>query len=117
MIAQMINFGRETTILDRIMAVTLKNKTPLIVPPSIQRRAGLSQADRLEFRARGGVITITAKPPSAAAEYTPEQRRVIDERLAEAKKGRTYGPFTASQATRFLRNEIKARARRPNKTG
>ncbi|HTS47661.1 MAG TPA: hypothetical protein VMH05_06940 [Bryobacteraceae bacterium] len=87
------------------------------MPASIQRRAGLSRADRLEFRARGGVITITAKPPSAASEYTPDQRKLIDARLAEAKKGRTYGPYTAAQASQFLRNEIKTRTRKPSKTG
>lgn len=99
------------------MPVTLKNKEPIVVPRAIQRKAGLSRAERLEFRARGGVITITAKPPSAASEYTPEQRRLIDARLADAKKGLTHGPFTAAQAARFLRNEIKARTKKPSKTG
>lgn len=97
------------------MPVTLKSKTPLVVLPAIQRRAGLSRAERLEFRARGGVITITAKPPSAASEYTPDQRRVIDARLADAKKGLTHVPFTAAQAARFLRD--KARTKKPSKTG
>lgn len=53
------------------MPVTLKNKEPIVVPRAIQRQAGLTRAERLEFRARGGVITITAKPPSAASEYAP----------------------------------------------
>jgi hypothetical protein len=91
------------------MTVTLKNTTPLVVPRAIQRRAGLASASQVEFRAVGGVITITAKPPAADDEYTPEQRRVIDGRLARAAKSPAYGPFTVAQTTRFLRAELKAR--------
>lgn len=91
------------------MTVTVKNKTPLVVPAAVQRRAGLASRDQLEFRASGGVITITAKPP-AADEHTVEQRRVIDARLAEARKGPYYGPFgTADEAVKFLRKEIQDR--------
>jgi hypothetical protein len=69
----------------------------------------------LEFRASGGVITITAKPP-ATDEYTSEQRRSIDARLAEARKGPYHGPFgTADEAAKFLHKEI--RARRTGKRG
>ena len=99
------------------MTVTVKNKTPLVVPPAVQRRAGLARRAELEFRASGGVITITAKPP-ASDEYTPEQRRAIDARLADARKGPYYGPFdTANEAVKFLRKEIRARRagkRRPS---
>jgi hypothetical protein len=97
------------------MTVTLKNTTPLVVPPAIQRRAGITSADQVEFRAAGGVITITAKPPSADDEYTPEQRRIIDARLAKAAKSPAYGPFTAAQATRFLHAELKARGKKIKK--
>jgi hypothetical protein len=97
------------------MTVTLKNTRPLVVPPAIQRRAGLASADHVEFRAAGGVITITAKPPTADDEYTPEQRRVIDARLAKAAQSPVHGPFTAAQATRFLRSELKARGKKIKK--
>jgi hypothetical protein len=45
-------------------------------------------------------------------EYTPEQRRVIDARLAQSrddfKNGRTYGPFeTASAMIDFLHGQVK----------
>jgi hypothetical protein len=91
------------------MTVTVKNRIPLMVPPAVQRRAGLTRRAQLEFRASGGVITITAKPP-AADEYTTEQRRLIDARLAEARKGPYHGPFkTADEAVKFLRKEIRAR--------
>jgi bifunctional DNA-binding transcriptional regulator/antitoxin component of YhaV-PrlF toxin-antitoxin module len=98
------------------MAVTLKNKRPLIVPAVIQRQAGLNQVDQLVFRARRGEITITAKPPSAVGEYTPEQRRNINTRLDRASKGPSYGPFTAAQAGRFLKSEISSRNKKARKT-
>jgi bifunctional DNA-binding transcriptional regulator/antitoxin component of YhaV-PrlF toxin-antitoxin module len=45
------------------MTVTLKNKTPLVVPPSIQRQAGIKSGDRLEFKVARRTITITAAEP------------------------------------------------------
>jgi len=93
------------------MTVTVKNKTPLAVPRSIQRRAGLTASDRLEFRATGGVITITAQLPSADDEYTPRQRRIIDASLKEAMKGPIYGPFdTAGETIAHMKGQLKKRA-------
>jgi hypothetical protein len=40
------------------MTVTVKNKTPLVVPTAIWRKAGLTVGKHVEFRASGGVITI-----------------------------------------------------------
>lgn len=92
------------------MTVTVKNKTPLIVPPSIRRRAGLKPGDELEFKASGGVITITAKPESADDEYTPEQRKYIDARLREADLSKTIGPFdTADQMIASMKAELRKR--------
>jgi bifunctional DNA-binding transcriptional regulator/antitoxin component of YhaV-PrlF toxin-antitoxin module len=83
------------------MTVTLKAKAPLIVPPSVQRKARLKAGDQVEFRATPGKITIVTKPAAPAAtddEYTPAQRRIIEAQLAEGlediKAGRTYGPFS-----------------------
>jgi bifunctional DNA-binding transcriptional regulator/antitoxin component of YhaV-PrlF toxin-antitoxin module len=42
------------------MTVTVKNKTPLIVPQAIQRMAGIKAGDRLEVKASARTITITA---------------------------------------------------------
>ncbi len=84
------------------MTVTVKNKTktPLVVPPSVRRQAGHKNGEDLEFRVSGGVITILPKLPTADDEYTPEQRRIIDARLAEGladiKAGRTFGPFNST---------------------
>jgi hypothetical protein len=47
---------------------------------------------------------------TADDEYTPAERRVIDARLAEARKGPYYGPFkTAGEALTFLRKEFRNR--------
>src|SRR5258708_6957575 len=102
------------------MTVTIKEKVPLVVPPAIQRRAGLTVGKQVEFRASGGVITITPKAPAAGDEYTPAQRRVINARMAEARKGPYFGPFgSADEAIKFLRKEIgtrKAGKRKPSGT-
>jgi bifunctional DNA-binding transcriptional regulator/antitoxin component of YhaV-PrlF toxin-antitoxin module len=42
------------------MTVTVKSKTPLVVPQAIQRLAGIKAGDRLEVRASARTITITA---------------------------------------------------------
>jgi hypothetical protein len=93
------------------MTVTVKNKTPLVVPRAIQRSAGLTGNEKLEFRAKGGVITITAK--STDGEETPEQRRIIDAQLAEGlddiHKGRVSARFdTVNQMLASLKADKKA---------
>jgi bifunctional DNA-binding transcriptional regulator/antitoxin component of YhaV-PrlF toxin-antitoxin module len=78
------------------MTVTVKSKTPLVVPPSIRRKAGLKSGQEIEFQVVGGVISIRPRLPHD--EYTPEQRRIVDaelaEGLADAKAGRVRGPFS-----------------------
>ena len=69
------------------MTITLKAKAPLVVPPSVQRKARLKAGDQVEFKATPGRITIVSKPSAAPLvmddEYTPAQRRIIDVQLAE----------------------------------
>jgi hypothetical protein len=60
-------------------------------------------------------MTLTAKPQSSENELSPEQRKVLDARLADARMGPTYGPFTASQASQFLKGEWKSRAKKTHK--
>ncbi len=99
------------------MTVVVKDKKQLVVPPSVSRRAGIKIGDRLEFKVSGGIINIIPKLPSAADEYTPAQRRMIDARLKEAAKGPYYGPFeTADSAIKFLRQEIPKRKGQTTKT-
>ena len=79
------------------MTITVKRKTQLAVPPSVQRRAHIKAGDKLEFIVSGGVITIIPRLPSADAEYTPKQRAIVDAQLAEGledlKKGRVSRRF------------------------
>ena len=98
------------------MTVTLKAKSPLVVPPSVQRKARLKAGDQVEFRATPGKITIVSKPPAAADDdYTPEQRRIVEAQLAEGlediKQGRTYGPFdTVEEMIASIEANIKKSA-------
>ena len=101
------------------MTATVKNKTPLVVPLAVQRRAGLACCGPLEFRATGGVITITAKPPAADEDYTPEQRRAIDTQLDQAAERPFHGPFdTADEMIAHIKGQLKTRAavKKPKKT-
>ena len=90
------------------MTITVKEKADLIVPPSVRRQAGLKSGTRVEFKVSGGIITIRPKLPAASDEYSSEQRRKISARLDEVEKGPFYGPFTAKQATAFLKKTVKA---------
>jgi bifunctional DNA-binding transcriptional regulator/antitoxin component of YhaV-PrlF toxin-antitoxin module len=80
------------------MTVTVKNKTPLVVPPSVRRKAGLKSGQEIEFKVSDGVISIHPKLPPADNECTPEQRRIIDAQLAgslaDVDAGRVHGPFS-----------------------
>lgn len=73
------------------MTVTVKGNAPLIVPPNVRRKVGLTSGHKVEFRTDGRVITILPKAEPEDDEYTPEQRKVIDaeiaEGLAEIKRG------------------------------
>jgi AbrB family looped-hinge helix DNA binding protein len=93
------------------MTITVKDKTDLVVPASVRRRAGIKAGDRLEFKVSGGIIKIIPMLPSVADEYTPEQRRTIDAGIAEGmrdfSKGRSHGPFTADEAVKFLKSQMK----------
>jgi bifunctional DNA-binding transcriptional regulator/antitoxin component of YhaV-PrlF toxin-antitoxin module len=92
------------------MTTVVKKKSPIVVPESLRRRAGIKVGDRVEFKVSGGIINIIAQLPSADDEYTPAQRRAILAEIAEAQKGPYYGPFdTADAAAKFLRNEIRKR--------
>ena len=100
------------------MTVVVKSKDELVVPRSVRRQAGIKSGDRVEFKVSGGIINIIPELPTADDEYTPAQRRLLDARLAEARKGPYYGPFpTADEAIAFLGKEIRNRRRTARKTG
>jgi bifunctional DNA-binding transcriptional regulator/antitoxin component of YhaV-PrlF toxin-antitoxin module len=92
------------------MGVVISTKSELVVPQSVRRRAGLKSGQKVEFKVSGGVINIIPKLPDADDEYTPAQRRFIDARLRQARKGPYYGPFaTADEAIAFLHKEVRKR--------
>jgi hypothetical protein len=92
------------------MGTTAKNVSPLVPPSAIRRKAGFKGGDGPEFKTASGVMTTSRKPPVADDEYTAAERRMIDARLAEARKGPYHGPFeTAQEAIRFIRKEVRNR--------
>ena len=99
-----------------ILIVTVRAPTrSLTVPSEVRRRAGIKISDQLEFKVSGGIITILPKLHTADDEYTPEQRRIIDARMAESeedfKKGRSFGPFnTAGEMIAHMKAQLKKRA-------
>jgi bifunctional DNA-binding transcriptional regulator/antitoxin component of YhaV-PrlF toxin-antitoxin module len=103
------------------MTITVKdNKTPIVVPHAVRRKAGFKRGQEIEFKASGGVISIVSKLPNADDEFTPAQRRTIDARLAKAdedvKAGRVYGPFsTAEEMAASIEANIR-KARRAKRT-
>lgn len=102
------------------MTITVKDKTALLVPATVQRRAGIKVGDRLEFRVSGGIINIIPKLPAAEDEYTPKQRRSIDARLdkaaEEVKKGHVSPAFkTVAEFAAALKadaRELKSKGKR-----
>jgi AbrB family looped-hinge helix DNA binding protein len=92
------------------MTTVVKKKTPIVVPESMRRRAGIKPGDRVEFRVSGGIINIIPQPSSADDEYTPAQRRQILAEIAEARKGPYYGPFdSAEEMIASIKTELKRR--------
>ncbi|MDR3719396.1 MAG: AbrB/MazE/SpoVT family DNA-binding domain-containing protein [Bryobacteraceae bacterium] len=83
----------------------IQHKGQVTIPTRVREQAGLSKGDLVEFSFQRGKIVITpklvvdrSKFPNAGSEYTPEQRRVIDRRLALAdadiKAGRVSKAFS-----------------------
>ena len=104
------------------MAIPVKRTTTdLVVPPRVRRQAGIKAGDKLEFKVSRGLITIFAKPSTAADEYTSEQRRLIDREIAKGlediKRGRTYGPFnTVEEMAASIEANIKKTRRASKKS-
>ncbi len=97
------------------VAVKNDNKTPLVVPLSLRRKAGFRSGQELEFSASGGVITLAPKKGKADEEYTPAERRAVDRGIAISEKqyaaGKSYGPFaTAAEAIASLNENLRKRA-------
>jgi len=104
--------------------VKIRRSGQVTLPSRLRSAAGVAEGDLIEASVKRGRIILTPKPlidrskfPTADDEYTPEQRRIIDARLAESTKdiraGRLYGPFeTHEEMVRFLHHHAgKARGK------
>ncbi len=63
------------------MTVIVKSTDELVVPPSVQRRAGIKSGDRLRFSVSSGTITIELAKP---ATYKPTKSELAAIRKGEA---------------------------------
>jgi bifunctional DNA-binding transcriptional regulator/antitoxin component of YhaV-PrlF toxin-antitoxin module len=100
------------------MTITVKSKTGLVVPPSVQREAGIKAGDRLEFKVSGGVINIIPKRLTPDDECTREQRRIINAQLAEGlediRAGRVSPRFNTVDE---MLASLKSGRKTPRQTG
>jgi bifunctional DNA-binding transcriptional regulator/antitoxin component of YhaV-PrlF toxin-antitoxin module len=85
------------------MTVTVKSKTPLVVPQAIQRLAGIKAGDRLEVRASARTITITPVEQT----YKPTKAEWASIRRGEAALARGESVSLAEFA-----NELDSRRRK-----
>lgn len=67
------------------MTVTLKDKTQLVVPPRIQRLAGIKSGDRVEFKVSARTITI--QPVEVRYKPTKAEWAAIRKGEAEIARG------------------------------
>jgi bifunctional DNA-binding transcriptional regulator/antitoxin component of YhaV-PrlF toxin-antitoxin module len=67
------------------MTVTVKTGSDLVVPPSVQRRAGIRAGDRLKFKVTQHAILIT---PVESPVYRPSKTELAAIRLGEAEIAR-----------------------------
>jgi bifunctional DNA-binding transcriptional regulator/antitoxin component of YhaV-PrlF toxin-antitoxin module len=101
------------------MTVTVKGNAPIVVPPSVRRKAGIRSGDKIKFETNSsGVITIEKEVKYARDEYTPEQRKIIDARLDEAMKEYQRGEFIEFSSVDEMAAYLKKKraAKRTNKT-
>ena len=68
------------------MTVTVKNRTPLVVPSAVRRRAGFKNGDKLEFPVAGGVVTILSKQDCDDT-LTAGEERIVRRGEAQLKRG------------------------------
>lgn len=72
------------------MTVTLKSKTPLVVPDRVRRQAGFKSGDQVEFKVSRGAVTILPKPPVTKGSddsLTPAEAKIVRRGEAQLKRG------------------------------
>jgi AbrB family looped-hinge helix DNA binding protein len=91
--------------------IKIQRKGQMTLPAGVCTAVGLADGDLVDVKVSGRRIIVTptlaidrSKFPTAD-EYTPEQRRIVNARLAQAEKGPFYGPFrNGSEGLPFSRN-------------
>ena len=100
--------------------VKIHRKGQMTLPSRLRSAIGVAEGDLVEASVQRGKIVLTpklvvdrSKLPTADDEYTPEQRRVINARLAEGlediKRGRVYGPFATHKE---MMNSLRAQSKK-----
>jgi AbrB family looped-hinge helix DNA binding protein len=84
--------------------VKIHRKGQMTLPSRLRTLAGITEGDMVEATFKQGKIVITPKLvvdrsafPDASGEYTPAQRRTVDQGIAKSEEeyaqGRSFGPF------------------------
>jgi bifunctional DNA-binding transcriptional regulator/antitoxin component of YhaV-PrlF toxin-antitoxin module len=74
------------------MTVTLKSKTPLVVPNRVRSDAGFKNGDQVEFKVSRGAVTILPKTPvtkDADDTLTPSEAKLVRRGEAQLKRGKS----------------------------
>jgi len=96
--------------------VKIQRKGQMTLPTGVRTAVGLADGDLVDVRVTGRRIVITptlvidrSKFPTADDEYTPEQRRIINARLAKAEKGPFFGPFkNGAEVAAFMKKRQRS---------
>jgi bifunctional DNA-binding transcriptional regulator/antitoxin component of YhaV-PrlF toxin-antitoxin module len=67
------------------MTVIVKSKAELVVPASVQRRAGIKKGDRLRFSVSSGIIRIEPAKPATYKPTKSEQTAIRKGQAAIAR--------------------------------
>lgn len=98
--------------------VKIQSKGQMTLPTGVRTAVGLAEGDLVDVRVTGRRIVITptlvmdrSRFPTADDEYTPEQRRIINARLARTEKGPFFGPFkNGAEVAAFMKRQRSAKS-------
>jgi AbrB family looped-hinge helix DNA binding protein len=85
--------------------VRIHRKGQMTLPSRLRSAVGVAEGDLVEASVQRGRIVLTPKL------VTHRVDRKLAKGLEDVRKGRIHGPFTAQEAGRFLKNELKARTK------
>jgi bifunctional DNA-binding transcriptional regulator/antitoxin component of YhaV-PrlF toxin-antitoxin module len=74
------------------MTVTVKDKTPPVVPNRVRREAGFKTGDKVQFKVARGTVTIPQKPPTIQTpddKLTPAEAKKLRHALKQVREGKT----------------------------